>query len=103
MGKKLNTQEDNTLLNNLPDSVVEALIKDCKTPGDLSDLLKQITKRLLDGMLEGEMTNHLGYGRHDKLVNVDLIKRVIDLMNPVKPIDEFNYITILNFRNYGIN
>ena len=66
MAKKLNAQKV-PVLGALPDSVVDELIKNCKTSGDLDGLLKQITKRLLDGMLEGEMTNHLGYGRHDKL------------------------------------
>ncbi|WP_435849272.1 transposase, partial [Streptomyces lavendulocolor] len=28
-------------------------------------LLQQLTKRLLESALEGEMTDHLGYDRHD--------------------------------------
>lgn len=28
-------------------------------------LLQQLTKRLLESALEGEMADHLGYGRHD--------------------------------------
>jgi transposase-like protein len=28
-------------------------------------LLQQLTKRLLESALEGKLTNHLGYGRHD--------------------------------------
>ena len=66
MAKKRNAQTE-SLLGNLPQSVVDDLLKGCKTQSDLDVLLKQITKRLLDGMLEGEMTHHLGYGRHDRL------------------------------------
>ncbi len=67
MAKKLNAQNDQVLCN-LPQPVIDELLKDCKTQSDLEVLLKQITKRLLDGMLDGEMTHHLGYGRHDRLV-----------------------------------
>ena len=67
MAKKLNAQNEQSL-GELPQSVIDNLLKDCKTQSDLDGVLKQITKRLLDGMLEGEMTNHLGYGRHDRLL-----------------------------------
>jgi len=67
MAKKLNAQTA-PLLGELPQAVVDELLKNCKTQSDLDGVLKQITKRLLDGMLEGEMTHHLGYGRHDRLV-----------------------------------
>jgi len=65
--KKLNAQTEQ-VLGGLPQPIVDELLKNCKTQSDLDGVLKQITKRLLDGMLEGEMTHHLGYGRHDRLV-----------------------------------
>jgi transposase-like protein len=71
MAKKLNAQTDLQLPGNLPRHVVDELLKGCKTQSDLDGVLKQITKRLLDGMLEGEMTHHLGYGRHDQLIGSD--------------------------------
>lgn len=65
---KVNKQKnDRTVLSELPESVVDNLIKDCRNQGDFEDLMKQISKRLLDGMLGGEMNAHLGYGRHDRL------------------------------------
>src|SRR6185437_5060178 len=68
MAKKLNARTEQQQPGNLPQNVVDELLKGCKTQSDLDGVLKQITKRLLDGMLEGEMTHHLGYGRHDRLV-----------------------------------
>lgn len=43
------------------------MLKDCKTPEDLlgkNGVLKQLTKDLMERMLEAEMTDHLGYDRH---------------------------------------
>ena len=68
MTKILNKQNNEQELGNLPQAVVDELLKGCKTQDDLDKVLKQITKRLLNGMLDGEMTHHLGYGRHDRLV-----------------------------------
>ncbi|MCC2644689.1 MAG: transposase [Burkholderiales bacterium] len=51
--------------------MVDELLKGSKTQSDLDSVLKQITKRLLDGMLDGEMTHHLGYDRHDRLIGSD--------------------------------
>lgn len=67
MAKANKQKNDRTVLSELPESVVDNLIKDCRNQGDFEDLMKQISKRLLDGMLGGEMNTHLGYGRHDRL------------------------------------
>jgi transposase-like protein len=67
MAKTNKQKNDRTVLNELPQSVVDNLIKDCKNQGDFEGLMQQISKRLLDGMLGGEMNAHLGYGRHDRL------------------------------------
>ena len=67
MAKANKRKNDRTVLSELPESVVDNLIKDCRNQGDFEDLMKQISKRLLDGMLGGEMNAHLGYGRHDRL------------------------------------
>ena len=43
------------------------MLKDCKTPEDLlgkNGVLKQLTKDLMERMLEAEMTDHLGYDKH---------------------------------------
>lgn len=49
------------------DELLDELIKDCKTPEDLlgkHGLLKELSKGLLERMLQGEMTHHLGYEKH---------------------------------------
>ena len=50
-----------------PKELLDELLKDCKTPEDLfgkSGVLKQLTKDLMERMLEAEMTDHLGYVKH---------------------------------------
>ncbi len=48
--------------------LLDSLIKDCKKPEDIlgkGGLLKQLTKAILERALEGELTAHLGYEKHD--------------------------------------
>lgn len=48
--------------------VIDDLLKGIKTQEDLAGpngLLKQITKALVERMLAGELTHHLGYEKHD--------------------------------------
>ena len=48
--------------------VLDELIKDYKKPEDLigeTGLLKQLTKALLERALGAELTQHLGYEKHD--------------------------------------
>jgi putative transposase len=48
--------------------LVDELLKDYKSPEQIigeNGLLKQLTKALLERAMQAEMTNHLGYGRHD--------------------------------------
>lgn len=50
-----------------PKELLDELLKDCKTPEDLlgkNGVLKQLTKDLVERMLEAEMTDHLGYDKH---------------------------------------
>lgn len=52
----------------LLDALVDELLKDGKSAEELlgqNGLLKQMTGRLLERMLEGELTHHLGYEKHD--------------------------------------
>ena len=49
-----------------PKELLDELLKDCKTPEDLlgkNGVLKQLTKELMERMLEAEMTDHLGYDK----------------------------------------
>jgi putative transposase len=48
--------------------IVEELLADYKSPADMvgeSGLLKQLTKALLEKVLQAELTGHLGYEKHD--------------------------------------
>jgi len=47
--------------------LLDELIKDCKSPEDLlgkHGLLKELSKGLVERMLQGELTHHLGYEKH---------------------------------------
>jgi len=49
------------------DELLDELLKDYKNPEDLlgeEGILQELTKRLLERALEGEMTEHLGYSKH---------------------------------------
>jgi putative transposase len=50
------------------DELLDELLEDCKSPEDLlgeSGMLRQLTKGMVDRMLECEMTDHLGYEKND--------------------------------------
>lgn len=52
----------------LLDAFIDELLQDGKSAEELlgqNGLLKQMTGRLLERMLEGELTDHLGYEKHD--------------------------------------
>lgn len=51
----------------LSDEMIDELLVHTKTSEDLfgkEGLLKNLTKRLMERLLEAEMTNHLGYMKH---------------------------------------
>jgi putative transposase len=48
--------------------LIDQLLSDYKKPEDLigeNGLLKELTKAILERALEAEMTDHLGYEKHD--------------------------------------
>jgi transposase-like protein len=50
-----------------PKELLDELLKDVKFSEDLlgkDGLLKQLTKDLVERVLEAELTNHLGYEKH---------------------------------------
>src|SRR6185312_2403456 len=52
---------------NLSDAMIDQLLGETKTQDDLfgkDGLIKQISKRFMERLLEMEMTNHLGYMKH---------------------------------------
>lgn len=58
-----------TIDNDLTDN----LLKDYKKPEDLigeDGLLKQLTKRLLERAMAAELTEHVGYEKHDEPVKL---------------------------------
>lgn len=48
--------------------LLDSLLKDCKKPDDIlgeGGLLKRLTKAVLERALDAELTDHLGYEKHD--------------------------------------
>src|SRR6267142_5124804 len=56
----------------IDNELIDNLLKDYKKPEDLigeDGLLKQLTKRLLERAMAAEMTEHVGYEKHDTVGN----------------------------------
>ena len=52
--------------------LIDKLLADYKKPEDITGkhgLLKQLTKALLERAMQAEMTDHLGYAKHDQVGN----------------------------------
>jgi putative transposase len=49
----------------ISDEVIDELLKQGRKPEDVNKLLKELTKAVLERALQGEMTEHLGYRKHD--------------------------------------
>jgi putative transposase len=49
----------------ISDELIDELLKQGRTADDVNGLLKQLTKAVLERALQGEMTEHLGYAKHD--------------------------------------
>ncbi len=47
------------------DELIDGLLSHGGPPEDVNLLLKQLTKAVLERAMQGEMTSHLGYGKHD--------------------------------------
>src|SRR5579872_3466188 len=47
------------------DEAIDKLLKQGQTAEDINGLLKQFTKAVLERALQGEITEHLGYAKHD--------------------------------------
>ncbi len=51
----------------IPDNLIDQLLEGCSSPEDIlgeSGLLKQLTKRIAERVLDAEMDSHLGYAMH---------------------------------------
>src|SRR4030095_13238635 len=56
-----------TRVNAKQEALLDELLRDCASPQDIlgeHGLLKQLTKRLVERVLEAELTTHLGYAPH---------------------------------------
>jgi len=56
----------------IDNELIDNLLKDYKKPEDLigdNGLLKELTKRLLERAMAAEMTEHVGYEKHDSIGN----------------------------------
>jgi putative transposase len=49
----------------ISDELIDEMLKQGRSPEDVQALLKQLTKAVLERALQGEMTEHLGYAKHD--------------------------------------
>src|SRR5215469_14881062 len=49
----------------ISDKLIDELLKNGRTAEDVNGLLKQLTKAVLERALQGELTEHLGYAKHD--------------------------------------
>jgi putative transposase len=49
----------------ISDELIDELLKQGRTAEDINGLLKQLTKAVLERALQGELTEHLGYSKHD--------------------------------------
>jgi putative transposase len=49
----------------ISDELIDTLLTHGQTAEDINGLLKQFTKALLERAMQGEITAHLGYGKHD--------------------------------------
>jgi putative transposase len=56
----------------LPNDLIDRLLSDYKSPEDLigeNGLLKQLTKAVIERVLQSEMTAHLGHDKHAPVIN----------------------------------
>ncbi len=56
----------------ISNELIDQLLQDCHSPQELpgeSGLLKELTKRLAERVLQAEMEIHLGYAKHDPAGN----------------------------------
>jgi putative transposase len=53
----------------ISDELIDRLLEQGRTAEDVNFLLKQFTKAVLERALQGEMTEHLGYAKHDPAGN----------------------------------
>lgn len=51
------------------DELIDQWLQEGRKPEDVHDLLKQITKAVLERAMQAEMTEHLGYEKHDPAGN----------------------------------
>jgi putative transposase len=49
----------------ISDEPIDTLLTRGQTAEDINGLLKQFTKALLERAMQGELTDHLGYNKHD--------------------------------------
>lgn len=50
----------------LPDSLTDAFLKQLKTGEELQAFLRDLQKRGLEKILDGELDAHFGYDKHEK-------------------------------------
>jgi transposase-like protein len=49
----------------ISEELIDGLLKQGRKPEDINALLKQFTRAVVERAMQGEMTQHLGYEKHD--------------------------------------
>lgn len=73
---KVLTNRDNFMA--ITNDILDELIGNAKTQEDLfgkDDVIKGLSKQLVERMLQAEMSHHLGYEKHAPEIRENLIKR----------------------------
>lgn len=52
-------------VNPISDEQIDEFLKQGRTAEDVNNLLKQLTKAIVERAMQGEMIHHLGYSKHD--------------------------------------
>jgi putative transposase len=62
--------KNNKMTEIIDNELIDKLLKDYRKPEDIigeNGLLKQLTKRLLERAMSAEMTEHVGYEKHESV------------------------------------
>ena len=62
-------EKEMTPMNETAKQLVSLLSEECRSLGDVQDMLKNLFKGTIETMLEGEMDEHLGYEKHSIVGN----------------------------------
>ncbi len=94
----------------ISNELIDQLLQDCHSPQELlgeSGLLKELTKRLAERVLQAEMEIHLGYAKHDpagiaKRLNFDYTIWTENKLSVSQPISLFLLFACAHLCSIGL-